>query len=217
MTVSRRTVLMAGAAIPGLVSIPQLARAQAFSAEGRYDILPTPQPTANPDKVEVVEIFWYGCPHCNRFQPHIDPWQAKAPDYVDFVRMPAIFRKSWEVHARAYYASEAMGALEKTHAQMFAQIHGRGEKLDSRDAVEQFFAAQGIGDDAFSKSYDSFAVDSGIRRSKVMQERYGIRGVPSVIVNGKYRVTASLAGSYPNMIQVMNALIEREHKAMKTA
>jgi thiol-disulfide isomerase/thioredoxin len=93
MTISRRTMLMAGAALPGTLTFPQLTNAQVFSAEGRYEVLPTPQPTTNPDKVEVVEVFWYGCPHCNRFQPHIEPWQANIAEHVEFHRMPAIFRK----------------------------------------------------------------------------------------------------------------------------
>ncbi len=191
------------------------ALAQEFSPEGRYEVVDPPQPTADPKRVEVLEIFWYGCPHCNRFQPHIRAWEARKPDYVNFVRMPAIFNRIWELHARAYYAAAALGVLEKTHQALFDAIHKEGRKLTDREALARFFEEHGVPRADFDKAFDSFAVDSGIRRSRVMQARYGIRGVPAVIVNGKYRVSGSLAGSYPNMIKVIEALAEREHRALQ--
>ena len=201
-----------------LVALLHLASAapaqDAFSIEGRYERLSSPQATVNPDKIEVVELFWYGCPHCNRFQPHIDPWQKQKPDYVEFVRMPAVFRESWETHARAYYAALALGVLEKIHAPLFAAIHGQNRSLDTRDALEKFFVEQGVPAEEFRRAYDSFGVDSGVRRSKVMQGRYGIRGVPAVVVNGKYRVSGSVAGSYENMIKVIDGLVAMERKEM---
>ena len=212
MTVSRRTFVATGALALG--AVPYFANAEKFSVDGRYETLPTPQPTSNPDKVEVVEVFWYGCPHCNQFQPYIDPWQESQPDYVEFVRMPAIFRKNWEAHARAYYASLAMGTLDKTHAAIFGAIHGQKRPLESKASLEEIFTQQGVDAAEFRKHYDSFGIDSGVRRAKVMQERYGIRGVPTVIVNGKYRISGSLAGSYPNMIKVMDALVDKEHNSM---
>ncbi len=215
MTLPRRHFIAFGAAgIAAGTPLSPLVHAKEFSAKGRYETLPAPQPTMNPDKVEVVELFWYGCPHCNRFQPYIDPWQENRPDFVEFVRMPAIFRKSWEVHARAYYTALALGALDKTHAAIFGAIHGQNRKLESKEAIEQLFANHGISSETFRKHYDSFGVDSSVRRSKVMQERYGIRGVPTVIVNGKYRVSRSLAGSYQDVIKVINILVARERQEM---
>jgi len=212
MMLPRRTVL--AGALSAIAVRPLAAYAQAFSAAGHYETLSDPQPTSDPDRVEVLEVFWYGCPHCNRFQPYIEAWQKTKPDYVAYVRMPAIFRKSWEVHARAYYTALALGVLEKTHAAMFAAIHAQRRPMRNADDVGRFFAEHGVDPTAFRKAWESFAVDSGIRRSKVMQERYGIRGVPTVIVNGKYRVSGSLAGSYPNMIKVMDTLVDKEHKFM---
>nr|MCH9673569.1 thiol:disulfide interchange protein DsbA/DsbL [Gammaproteobacteria bacterium] len=165
--------------------------------------------------LEVVEVFWYGCPHCNSFQPYLHPWVAKLPEDVAFVRMPAIFRANWEAHARAYYTSNALGALDKTHSALFEAIHKKGQKLSSKKTLKKFFAEQGIAEDEFDKFYDSFGVDSDIRRSKAMVTRYGVQGVPAVIVNGKYRVSGSIAGSYPNMVRVVDALVELERAAMK--
>jgi protein dithiol oxidoreductase (disulfide-forming) len=213
MTLPRRT-LLASAFLP-LGALPVMTLAQeAFSVEGRYETLSTPQPTSTPDKVEVVEIFWYGCPHCNRFQAYIDPWQETRPDFVEFMRMPAVFQPQWEVHARAYYTAVAMGVLDRTHAPLFGAIHTQNRALDSRESLEEFFVQQGIDASEFSKHYDSFGVDAAVRRSKVMQGRYGIRGVPAVVVNGKYRISGAVAGSYPNMIKVIDALVAREHKEM---
>ncbi|MFT5393054.1 MAG: thiol:disulfide interchange protein DsbA [Gammaproteobacteria bacterium] len=215
MTVHRRNLLLSAVPVALAAGFPSVLRAQALpSIEGRYETLPTPQPTTNPDKVEVVEIFWYGCPHCNRFQPYIDPWQAKLPEHVEFVRLPAIFRKDWEVHARAYYTSVALGALNKTHAAMFGAIHGQQKKMATKAEIQALFTQQGVDAEEFEQHYESFGVDSGVRRSKVMQERYGIRGVPAVVVNGKYRITASLAGSYPEMVKVIDALVAKEHQEM---
>ena len=187
-----------------------LTHAQDLSIEGKYQKLSAPQPTSDPDKIEVVEAFWYGCPHCNDFQPYLHSWLKKLPDDVTFVRMPAIFRPNWEIHAKAYYISHALGALDKTHNQLFAAIHQQGQLLNTKQALRKFFANQGVAEKDFNKLYDSFGVDSSLRRSKVMGARYKLRSVPSIIVNGKYRVSGSLAGSYANVMQVVDALVEIE-------
>jgi len=192
------------------------AAAPAFNIEGMYERVTPPQPTSDPNRVEVVEVFWYGCPHCNRFQPYMHRWLARKPDYVKFVRMPAIFRKSWEIHARAYYISQALGTLDKTHSQMFDAIHKQKRRLNTRSSLRKFFVDQGIDGDGFDKTYASFGVESKLRQSRIMQERYGIRGVPSVIVNGKYRLSGSLAGSYENVLKVLDVLVDKEHKSLQS-
>ena len=190
------------------------AWAQDMSIEGKYQKLSSPQATSDPDKIEVVEVFWYGCPHCNSFQPYIHPWSTKIADDVAFVRMPAIFRDSWEAHARAYYTSNALNALDQTHSQLFDAIHQGGRPLNSKKSLQAFFSENGIAAEEFDKFYESFGVDSDIRRSKVMVARYGIRGVPAVIVNGKYRVSASMAGGYKEMLNVIDALVEIERAGL---
>ena len=192
-----------------------LVHAQDLSIDGKYQRLATPQPTSDPDKIEVVEIFWYGCPHCNNFQPYLHPWLKKLPDDVAFTRMPAIFRPDWEIHARAYYISHALGTLDKTHTQLFAAIHQQGQPLNTQEALRKFFVNQGVPEQDFDKLYDSFGVDSGLRRSKVMGARYELRSVPAIIVNGKYQVRGSLAGSHSNVMQVVDALVEIERTAIR--
>jgi len=179
--------------------------------EGLYQKLPTPQPTSDPDRVEVVEVFWYGCPHCNRFQPYLEAWIENLPDHVRFVRMPAIFSDLWDLHARAYYIAEALGILDEIHHLIFAAIHDEGRSLASMDAVRAFFVEHGVPGSDFDKHAKSFSVQSGVQRSLVMQGRYGLRGVPALIVNGRFLVSGSTAGSYPKVLEVADALIAREH------
>ena len=181
--------------------------------EGLYRKLPSPQPTSDPDKVEVVEVFWYGCPHCNRFQSYINEWLETLPDHVRFVRMPAIFNDQWDLHARAYYIADALGTVDDLHPLIFAAIHDEGRSLASMDAIRDFFVAHGVAATDFDRYAGSFSVESGVRRSLVMQDGYGLRGVPALIVNGRFLVTGSTAGSYPKLLEVADALIRREHAA----
>ena len=179
--------------------------------EGLYQKLPAPQPTSDPDKVEVVEVFWYGCPHCNRFQPYLEAWNERLPDHVRFVRMPAIFNDLWDTHARAYYIAEALGILDEIHPLIFAAIHDEGRNLASLEAIREFFAAHGVEAADFDRHAKSFSVQSGVQRSLVMQGRYGIRGVPALIVNGRFLVSGATAGSYPKVLEVADTLVAREH------
>jgi thiol:disulfide interchange protein DsbA len=130
--------------------------------------------------------------------------------------MPAIFRDNWVAHARAFYTAELLGVKKQIHRPLFEAIHLRKQPLDTREELMKFFEMHGVSNDDFNKTYDSFAVESLLRKSQVMQQRYGVRGTPSVIVNGKYRVSGSLAGSPEDMIKVIEALVERE-RAEKTA
>ena len=179
--------------------------------EGLYQKLPAPQPTSDPDRVEVVEVFWYGCPHCNRFQPYLEAWTEALPDHVRLVRMPAIFSDLWDLHARAYYIAEALGVLDEIHHLIFAAIHDEGRSLASMEAIRDFFVVHGVAAADFDRHAKSFSVQSGIQRSIVMQSRYGLRGVPALIVNGRFLVSGATAGSYPNVLGVADALIAREY------
>ncbi|MCS3902050.1 thiol:disulfide interchange protein DsbA [Methylohalomonas lacus] len=176
-----------------------------------YKRLSKPQPTSTAeDKVEVVEIFWYGCPHCYDFEPHLEEWLENKPDNVEFVRMPAVFRQDWLPHAKAYYTAKELDAIDPIHGAMFAAIHEQGKRLASEAELKEFFVAQGIDADAFTKAYNSQSVESQLQRSLAMLRRYEVTGVPAVIVNGKYQTSGPMAGTYEGMIRVMNDLIERE-------
>jgi len=192
------------------------ASAAGIDPTGKYDLVTPPQPTDTPDKIEVVEVFWYGCPHCYTFLPVMEKYSQGKADDVAVRHMPAIFRDSWIAHARALYTAELLGVEDQIHRPLFEAIHERKQSLDTQEELMKFFETYGVSNDDFNKTYNSFAVETLLRKSQVMQQRYGVRGTPTVIVNGKYRVSGTLAGQPEDMIKVVEALVERE-RAEKTA
>ena len=176
---------------------------------GYENVIPA-QPTQDPDKIEVIEFFWYGCPHCYHFEPQLTKWRENLPENVQFIRQPAIFNSLWEKHAKAYFTAEALGIVDKVHADFFDAIQNKKQKLASEDELMKFFAAHGVSEEDFRNAYHSFLVDTKLRQAKAMAPRYGVTGVPAIIVNGKYKTNGPLAKSQENMINVMNQLIEKE-------
>ncbi|MGR9071514.1 MAG: thiol:disulfide interchange protein DsbA/DsbL [Gammaproteobacteria bacterium] len=169
------------------------------------------QPTQDPDKVEVIEFFWYGCPHCYNFEPMLNKWVENKPDNVLFIRQPAVFEteskrgKLWAQHAKAYFTAEALGVVEKVHADLFDAVQNQ-KPLETENQLADFFTEHGIAEKDFRNAYNSFYVDAKMRQALTMGPRYGFTGVPAVIVNGKYLVKAPL----PNMIEIMDRLIREE-------
>lgn len=178
-------------------------------ADGGYEEISPAQPVQNPDKIEVIEFFWYGCPHCYSLEPAMQAWLKTKPANVEFIRQPAVFSDLWAKHAKAYYVAEALDVLEKVHADLFDAIQNKKQKLGTEDELAKFFAAHGVKNEDFHAAYNSFLVDSKMRQAEAIAGRYGITGVPALIVNGKYKVTASTAKSQENMIPVVNQLIQQ--------
>ena len=182
----------------------------ATANEQGYEPLTPPQPTQSADKVEIIEFFWYGCPHCYAFEPLIEEWSKNLPKNVEFIRQPAVFNEVWAKHAKAYYVADALGIVEKVHADLFDAIQNKKEPLDTEASLAQFFAAHGVSEAQFKEAYSSFGVDSKVRQAPVIAAKYGITGVPTVIINGKYKTNGTVAGSHEKMIEVMNTLIKQE-------
>jgi len=168
------------------------------------------QATDSGDKVEVIEFFWYGCPHCNIFDPVLETWIENKPDNVVFKRVPAVFRPEWKVHARAYYALQAMGVVEKYHSKIFDEIHKNKKRIDTLDSLTDFLVKQGINKQEFTDMYNSMSVDGMVRKAIKQLAGYKIQGVPAMAVNGKYVVSGRSAGSYENMILIVDHLIKKE-------
>lgn len=194
-----------------LISLSLLSLSTVFAEEYEegvhYERVVPAQPTSTVGKVEVLELFWYGCPHCFRFEPHLERWLKKKPENAQFVRMPGVFRPSWENHARAFYTAELLGVFDKIHEPLFNAIHVKKRNTDTLDSLRDFFAEHaGVDKNEFIKTFNSFAVETRLRRAKTMGARYGVRGVPAVIVNGKYRVP----GGGADAIKIINYLIEKE-------
>ncbi len=197
-------------ALMGLMASSSFAAT--YNAGEHYEIISPAQPTSSKDKIEVVEMFWYGCPHCFRLEPFVERWLKKKPANVKFVRMPGVFRPSWEIHARAYYTAEILGVVDKVHRPMFDAIHEMKKRMDTESSILALFKKNGVSEKDFKRVFRSFAVETKLRRAKDMGTRYQARGVPALIVNGKYRTSGHAAGSNSKVFKVVNQLIKMESK-----
>ncbi|MFT6190553.1 MAG: thiol:disulfide interchange protein DsbA [Oleispira sp.] len=175
-----------------------------------YTLIEQPQTVPANGKVHVEEIFWYGCGHCFSLEDEIANWSSKLPADVAFSRIPAMFGKSWVIHAQLYYMGEVLGITDKSHRDIFNAIHINGQRLQRKSEQKEFFAAYGVSADDFDKAYDSFTVKSRLQQGDKRIRAYRISGVPAIIVNGKYLVNASSAGGQNNIFKVVDYLIAQE-------
>ncbi len=184
-----------------------------FEEGVQYKVIENTQPTASADKIEVLELFWYGCPHCYQLEPELEAWLENKPDDVVFVRLPAILGPSWELHARAFYTAELLGVTDKIHKPLFDRIHKEKKAVRNVQQLKDFFVAQGVSAHDFDKTYNSFAVITKTNRAKQAVNQYGISGVPTLVVDGKYRTSAREAGSNKGMLEVVDFLVKKERAA----
>lgn len=193
-----------------LLPVSVAAVAQEYTEGTEYLRLSTPQPTSTTDKIEVIELFWYGCPHCNDLEPHLAEWLETKPDDVEFVRLPAIVGKRWEPLAQAYFTAELLGVLDQTHLALFESIHVKNQKYTDEAQIMEFFVSQGVSEEDFRNAYNSFAVSVKMNNAKLMTRRYAITGVPTVIVNGKFSTSVKYARGNANLIKVIDFLVVQE-------
>ena len=198
------SAVLAGASLFGV------AQAENIEAGKQYVELSSAVPVSKPGKIEVVELFWYGCPHCYHFEPTINPWIAKLPDDVNFVRVPAMFGGVWDLHGQMFIALQTMGVEDKVHAAVFEAIQKDGKKLASPDEMAEFLATQGVDKDAFLKTYNSFGVKGQVANAKRLGMAYQISGVPAMVVNGKYRFDIGSSGGPEQTLDVADQLIAKE-------
>ena len=197
--------LLAGLALAGPLAAQD-------DIEGKYVPIKPAQPTQSGDRIEVVEVFWYGCPHCYSFEPYLNEWLANKPDDVAFIRLPGVLNQGWIPHAKAYYTAEKLGVVEKIHRPLFDAIHKSRRPLQSEDQLAAFFAEQGVPAGEFREAYNSREVDAKIRQAYFLARDYKLTGVPSLVINGKYLTSGSHAGTFENMLEVTDQLIERERQ-----
>lgn len=185
-----------------------------FQAGTHYTRLSPAQPTSSGvDRVEIAEVFWYGCSHCFEFEPYIERWEGSKPVYVSFVRIPAVWNPDLKFHARAFYTAMALGKLDEMHGAFFDEIHRAGNRLNSERALVEFFARFGVDEAAFRNAFDSFDVQTKLQRAEELSLRYRITAVPTIVVNGKYVATASQAGSYDALLELAEELAASERPA----
>jgi len=160
-----------------------------------YRVLPKAQPTDSGKKVEVTEFFWYSCPHCRVFEPDLAAWVKKQGDKIVFKRVPVMFRESMIPEQRLYYALEAMGKSEEFQAKVFHAIHTEGKRLDNTSAIIDFVVKQGIDKQKFTDLYNSFGVETKVKRAAQLQQAYQVDGVPMVAIDGRFTTSLGLAGA----------------------
>ncbi len=219
MSVSRRHFLGKATALSvtgmaagaGALSLLPASNSHAQAANG-YEVLATPLNTADPDKVEVLEFFWFGCPHCFAFEPTINEYHKNKPDHVAFVREAPPLNPQWEQHSRIWYAARSLDIHEQIIEPVFDEIHKKKNRLRKPSDIGKFIASLDAGVDAkkFEKTMKSFAVDAGLRRSVQLAQQSGITGVPAILVNGKYRTSVSMAGGHKQVISVIERLVDLE-------
>lgn len=200
--------LAAAAAGAGLAATSGPARAQGGPVEGRqYKRLAQPLPVAGGGKIEVVEFFWYGCPHCYALEPLVEQWAAKLPADVLFRRVPAAFTPQYEFHQKVFYALEAMGQLHAVHRKLFDAIHQQKKRMGTEDEVAAFVATLGVDAAKFKETLKSFGVIGKARQARSLADGYRIEGVPAIGVNGRFLTSPSMVGGNERTFEVVDFLV----------
>lgn len=196
-----------------LVLVSQQVFAEAYQAGRDYEVLPQAVPTKDKTKIEVVELFWYGCGHCFSFEPMIIAWKANQANDVNFMQMPAMWNKTMKLHAKAFYTAKALGVLDKLHQPIFNAMNVDKKRLRNESEIAELFAKHGIDKNTFSGTFNSFGVNSQVSVAEAMARKYRLQGTPEMVVNGKYRVSTSLTGSQQKMLKVVDFLVNKERAA----
>ncbi len=174
-----------------------------------YQLLENPRRLDN-DKIEVVEIFSYACIHCFDLDPELEAWVTENQDKIDFIRLPAIQTEAWRILARAYYAAESLGILQEVHLDLFHAIHNKRLNLTSVEKLASFLDGKGTTAEQFSQAYNSVEVTNKVTEADRMERRYRVGSIPTIIVNGKYRVTTSQQVGRSRILDVVEYLVDQE-------
>lgn len=204
------------AATAAALSVPVLARAQArLPEDGRdYRTLDERVPVeAPPGKIEVVDFFWYSCPHCFAFEPTLRAWSARLPDDVVLRRVPAAFRDDMVPQQRLFYTLEAMGKLGELHSKVFDAIHKEGADLTRIDPMARWAAQQGLDPQKFTDIYNSFAISAKARHAVEIEDAYKIEGVPAFGIAGRWYTDPTLAGGNGPFVRVADFLVAKARQA----
>lgn len=197
-------------ALAGGALISPAVHAQNRVPEAGTDFLPLakPAPVETPSgKIEVLEFFWYNCPHCNAFEPLLSGWTKKLPKDVVFRRVPVAFREDFGPQQRLYFALETMGLVDKLHAKVFYAIHVERQRLDQPDAIMDWVAKQGVDKAKFADQFNSFSAASKLKRAVQLQDAYKVEGVPAMGVAGRFYTDGTLAKGMESVLRVVEYLV----------
>ncbi|HEX7964644.1 MAG TPA: thiol:disulfide interchange protein DsbA/DsbL [Gammaproteobacteria bacterium] len=204
-----------------LLLVAGSAQADTYKQGVNYQTVLPAQPTSvNPGQIEVLDFFWYGCPHCNALEPYLESWERSKPADVVLKRVPAVLQPDWEPAARAYYTAEALGILAKSHKATFDEIHQAKDVMQTEADFERFFVKQfGVDPKKFEATWSSPALDAKIAQANVLADRYGLFqfGVPTLVVNGKWLTGGDFGVPYSQIMLVVNQLVTQEQAAMPAA
>ncbi len=203
------------ALVAPLAGLAPLARAQGGPIEGQHYVkLTQRQPTQDPKKLEVVEFFWYGCPHCHAFEPMLDAWVKKLPADVNFRRLPVAFREvPFVLHQKLYFAIETMGLVDSLHRKVFNAMHVERNPLNTPEAIGDFVAKNGVDKAKFLDTMNSFSVQAKSKQAAALSAGYKIDGTPAIGIDGRYYTAGSLAGSNERSLAVTEYLMALARKA----
>jgi len=204
--------LWKAALIAGFVA----ASGAAVAAEP-FKLLNPAQAVETKGKVEVIEFYWYGCPHCYHLEPKLNAWLAKLPKDVAFRRIPAVWNPRMEAHAKLFHALESLGLSEQLHGKLFDATQKDNIETHDKDTVANWLSKQGVDKTKFLASYTSFGVENQARRDGQLTRSYQVTGVPAFVVGGKYLTNVGDAGGEEQLFQVLDKLIDEERKALKPA
>ena len=206
-------VLLLIAAATAIVGNSQPLLQEKYVAGTHYEVLEQPLKIAADDKIEVMEIFWYGCGHCYSFEPYVKNWKTTKADDVEFMRTPAVWAKQMKAHAALFYAAEALELPEAVHNDLFVLLT-KEPKLQDKNRFATIFAQYGVSSEDFLKTYDSFSIKAKVKQGENRVRRnYKVGGTPEVVVNGKYRVTLRMAGGPVKLFEVVDFLVAKERKS----
>lgn len=184
--------------------------AEPYQEGVQYFRLDSPVPTQSNGKIEVAEAFWYGCPHCFHLEPIIEAWKKTLPEDASFRKVPAQFRADWKSHGQLFFTIDALKLDPSVHDDVFNAIHREKRQLLSESEMVQFVSKYGVSKEAFKKAFNSFGVRNQLRKADAVVRGSELRGVPALIINGKYRLSAQSAGSNAEMLKVAEYLIKKE-------
>lgn len=176
-----------------------------------------PQPTTTGDRIEVLEVFSYACPHCAHFQPYADQLKASLPADAEFTLMPADFHPNWVLFAQGFYAAKALGLVEQTHQAMFDAVYRDHRPMDSLDRIADFYAEHGADKPTFLSTAESFVINGQLSQAHRREIAYGIDSTPTLVVAGKYRIVANSGRNigFAQMVEIAQYLVAREAAAKK--
>ncbi len=209
---TKATMIAAGMGVL-LLALAALTLSNNAQAAG-FETIEAPQNTSVEDKVEVLEFFWLGCPHCYAFEPFIEGWAKDKPDHVEFVREAPALNPSWEQHSRGFYAAQLLGKEHEFVVAMFDAIHEKRQPMRDPKKIAELAGTLGMDKDKFLSTMKSFAVENKLKQARDKAIKAGINSVPSVIVNGKYRLSSQISGGHNGIIDSINERVEFEKNEM---